>query len=171
MGYYQAGGLVVVRGRVVHRRSTGYYPAGDYYMAGGFFSSIGKALKKVAKAVYKPIVKPLIKMAVAAVPGAQTISNALAHVDPTNPRGIVGTLLGAGTAATQVVGNPALGVAPASSTMGRMSQLLSPSSAPAGMPMEGSNIGALFYQSLSSDERTTLVKAVAAYRAKQQRRR
>jgi len=139
-----------------------------YYQAGGLFGSIGKVFKKVVKAVspvYKAIVKPAIGVAVASFPGGSAVSKMAAAYDPTSSKTLVGKLVKTATGGlpskAQVVANPVYGVIPSQSTMGRTSQLLNPTAAPAGMPGEGSpGIAALFYKSLTQDERMTLGKAL-----------
>ncbi len=114
----------------------------SYYTAGGFFGNLFKAIGKIAQPVYKAVVKPLIGSVVKSVPVLNTASTILAHVDPTNPHGIVGSRL-------QGRPPPAPGGAygpPAASGIGRMAELYNPAAAPAGFPMEGSQGGATWAQ-------------------------
>jgi hypothetical protein len=147
----------------------GYYMAGDgYYMAGGFFSFVKKAVSSVGK-VWSAT-KPLVGLAVKAVgtvyPAVGAISAGLAKGEA-----VARAVTSRGTSRLEALANPAMGAVPSQSDVGRMAQLLSPTAAPAGMPMDGAGRSAHVYTRLSQDERYARLYSRRSSRRRTRRRR
>lgn len=113
----------------------------SYYTAGGFFSSIVKAVKSIGKVftpVYKAVVKPIIGSVVKSVPVLNTASTILAQADPSNPHGLVGMMVGGRAPPPQTGGYM---YPPAGGYAGRMGEMFNPYAMPGQMPMDGSMPG------------------------------